>query len=53
MKELIAKLQNHATLVAQGIDSDSALRATFGEDVLKETDHLQEEIKQLDQKFNN
>lgn len=53
MQELLTKLYNHATLVERGVDTLSALRATFGEDVVKETNHLEKEINQLHNQINN
>ncbi len=51
MQELLSKLSNHADLVSKGIDSDNAIRATFGEEILESSGHLIEAIHELDQRF--
>lgn len=47
LNEIVSKLRCHADLVSAGIDSDSALRATFGEDVYRETQKIEKQIEAL------
>lgn len=47
IKEIFAKIHNYSVLVSSGVETSSATRAVFGENLAKEVEEIDAEIEKL------